>query len=125
MIFDAAMTTKLAIERLDSNVVLKDRIYSALKEAISTLPIYADNDKQHRLDERQLSEKLGVSRTPVREAIQKLEWQGLIAVRPRAGLQITAPSAARISKTRTNPTGWAWRSCSAENGGDNMPSSAT
>ena len=85
MIFDAAMTTKLAIERLDSNVVLKDRIYSALKEAISTLPIYADNDKQHRLDERQLSEKLGVSRTPVREALCRLEQEGLVKMIPRRG----------------------------------------
>ncbi|MCB1806660.1 MAG: GntR family transcriptional regulator, partial [Candidatus Competibacteraceae bacterium] len=79
------MTTKLAIERLDSNVVLKDRIYSALKEAISTLPIYADNDKQHRLDERQLSEKLGVSRTPVREALCRLEQEGLVKMIPRRG----------------------------------------
>ncbi|MEZ5590455.1 MAG: GntR family transcriptional regulator [Gammaproteobacteria bacterium] len=79
------MTTKLAIERLDSNVVLKDRIYSALKEAISTLPIYADSDKQHRLDERQLSENLGVSRTPVREALCRLEQEGLVKMIPRRG----------------------------------------
>lgn len=79
------MTTKLAIERLDSNVVLKDQIYSALKKAISTLPIYADNDKQHRLDERQLSENLGVSRTPVREALCRLEQEGLVKMIPRRG----------------------------------------
>ena len=85
MIFVVFLTTKLAIERLDSNVVLKDRIYSALKEAISTLPIYADNDKQHRLDERQLSEKLGVSRTPVREALCRLEQEGLVKMIPRRG----------------------------------------
>jgi DNA-binding GntR family transcriptional regulator len=40
--------------------------------------------------EKQLIELSGHGRTPVREAIQKLEWQGLIVVRPRAGLQITA-----------------------------------
>ena len=40
--------------------------------------------------EKQLIALAGLGRTPVREAIQKLEWQGLIAVRPRAGLQITA-----------------------------------
>lgn len=40
--------------------------------------------------ERQLIDLAGHGRTPVREAIQKLEWQGMIAVRPRAGLQITA-----------------------------------
>lgn len=40
--------------------------------------------------EKQLITLAGYGRTPVREAIQKLEWQGLIAVRPRAGLQVTA-----------------------------------
>lgn len=38
--------------------------------------------------ERQLIALAGPGRTPVREAIQKLEWQGLIRVRPRVGLQI-------------------------------------
>lgn len=40
--------------------------------------------------EKQLIALAGFGRTPVREAIQKLEWQGLLAVRPRAGLQIAA-----------------------------------
>ncbi|MBD9372254.1 GntR family transcriptional regulator [Rhizobium sp. ARZ01] len=39
--------------------------------------------------ERQMIDVAGHGRTPVREAIQKLAWQGLIAVRPRVGLQIT------------------------------------
>jgi DNA-binding GntR family transcriptional regulator len=40
--------------------------------------------------EKQLITELGLGRTPVREAIQKLEWQGLISIKPRAGLQIAA-----------------------------------
>jgi DNA-binding GntR family transcriptional regulator len=40
--------------------------------------------------EKQLIALAGLGRTPVREAIQKLEWQGLLEVRPRAGLMITA-----------------------------------
>ncbi|MDR6818789.1 DNA-binding GntR family transcriptional regulator [Neorhizobium sp. 2083] len=39
--------------------------------------------------EKQLIGLAGQGRTPVREAIQKLEWQGLMRVRPRVGLQIT------------------------------------
>ncbi len=39
--------------------------------------------------ERQLIDLAGHGRTPVREAIQKLEWQGLIHIRPRVGLQIS------------------------------------
>ena len=40
--------------------------------------------------EKELIALAALGRTPVREAIQKLEWQGLIVVRPRAGLQVTA-----------------------------------
>lgn len=40
------------------------------------------------VNERELIERSGHGRTPVREAIQKLEWQGLILIRPRVGLQI-------------------------------------
>jgi DNA-binding GntR family transcriptional regulator len=39
--------------------------------------------------EKQLIGLAGQGRTPVREAIQKLEWQGLMRVRPRVGLQVT------------------------------------
>lgn len=35
-----------------------------------------------------LIERLGLGRTPVREAIQRLAWEGLVDVRPRAGLAI-------------------------------------
>ncbi|QRM55456.1 GntR family transcriptional regulator [Sinorhizobium sp. BG8] len=40
--------------------------------------------------EKQLIDLAGHGRTPVREAIQKLAWQGLIEIRPRVGLQISA-----------------------------------
>lgn len=60
--------------------------YLALEGLIVTLKLKPGS----LVTERQLIELAGHGRTPVREAIQKLEWQGLIAVRPRAGLQITA-----------------------------------
>ncbi|MBP2549605.1 DNA-binding GntR family transcriptional regulator [Neorhizobium galegae] len=53
--------------------------------------------------EKQLIEIAGHGRTPVREAIQKLEWQGLMLVRPRVGLQvaeIAAGDAADIMAVR-------------------------
>jgi DNA-binding GntR family transcriptional regulator len=40
--------------------------------------------------EKELISLCGLGRTPVREAIQKLEWQGLMAVKPRAGLIISS-----------------------------------
>lgn len=60
--------------------------YLALEGLIVTLKLKPGS----LVTERQLIDLAGHGRTPVREAIQKLEWQGLIAVRPRAGLQITA-----------------------------------
>jgi DNA-binding GntR family transcriptional regulator len=44
--------------------------------------------------EKALIEKTSLGRTPVREAIQRLAWEGLVAVRPRAGLEIALLHAA-------------------------------
>jgi DNA-binding GntR family transcriptional regulator len=49
--------------------------------------IYAP-DAQLRLDERQLSEQLGISRTPLREALVRLEQEGLVNIIPRRGIFI-------------------------------------
>lgn len=76
--------SKLAIQPIASDPVLKDKIYDALKQAISNMNIYADND-EHRLDERQLSEELRVSRTPIREALARLEQEGFVRNIPRRG----------------------------------------
>jgi len=59
--------------------------YLRLESLIVTLELAPGS----MVTEKQLIALAGLGRTPVREAIQKLEWQGLIAVRPRAGLQIT------------------------------------
>ncbi len=58
--------------------------YLALEHAIVTLELKPGT----LVTEKQLIEMAGHGRTPVREAIQKLAWQGLIHVRPRVGLQI-------------------------------------
>lgn len=73
--------------------------YLRLESLIVTLELAPGS----MVTEKQLIALAGFGRTPVREAIQKLEWQGLIAVRPRAGLQITALDAthpAMIYQTR-------------------------
>ncbi|HEV7307872.1 GntR family transcriptional regulator [Ensifer sp.] len=59
--------------------------YLALERLIVTLKLAPGA----LVTERQLIELAGLGRTPVREAIQKLAWQGLMDVRPRVGLQIT------------------------------------
>ena len=86
---------KLTLQPLETNFVLKDKIYESLKQAISTMNIYA-NDQEHRLDERQLCEELGVSRTPVREALCRLEQEGLVKMIPRRGAFVIRRSKSEI-----------------------------
>ena len=64
---------------------LKNKVYDSLKKYILSLNIYLKENDFH-LDERQLSEKLGVSRTPIREAIAKLESEGIVITVPRRGV---------------------------------------
>ncbi|AUX76121.1 MULTISPECIES: GntR family transcriptional regulator [Sinorhizobium] len=59
--------------------------YLALERLIVTLKLKPGT----LVTERQLLELANHGRTPVREAIQKLAWQGLIEVRPRVGLEIS------------------------------------
>ena len=72
------------IQPIDVNFSLKGKIYDALKGAITSMNIYADAEEP-RLDERQLSQELGVSRTPIREAMARLEQEGLLRIVPRKG----------------------------------------
>lgn len=41
------------------------------------------------LTEAQLIDRLGMGRTPIREALQRLSWQGLVEIRPRSGITVT------------------------------------
>ena len=66
-------------------VNLKSKVYETLKKYILSLNIYLKENDFH-LDERQLSEKLGVSRTPIREAIARLEQEGIVKTVPRRGV---------------------------------------
>lgn len=75
---------KLSLKRIDNQVILKDRIYGELKRGIIAVNIYQDTE-EHRLDERQLSEELGVSRSPIREAFCRLENEGFVRAIPRRG----------------------------------------
>ena len=86
---------ELAVEPIDANFSLKDKIYISLKDAIASMNIYAD-DVELRLDERGLSEKLEISRTPVREALARLEQEGLVHIVPRRGVYIVRKTKAEI-----------------------------
>lgn len=78
---------EFSIPPLEANVSLKDRTYRALKDAICRMNIY-DPDARLKLDERQLSLQLGISRTPLREALVRLEQEGMVSIVPRRGIMI-------------------------------------
>ena len=66
-------------------VNLKTKVYDSLRKYIISLNIYLKEVDFH-LDERQLSAKLGVSRTPIREAVARLEQEGIVKTIPRRGV---------------------------------------
>src|SRR3979409_1102754 len=65
--------------------------YSALRNAILAMDAY-DPEADLRLDEKSLAASLGVSRTPVREALARLEHDGLVEIRPRSGVRVVRKS---------------------------------
>ena len=85
----------LALQPLSNNVSFRDQAYAALKQAIMNADIYAHRD-EIRLDERQLSEALGVSRTPIREAMSLLEQEGFLRTVPRRGAFIVRKTKKQI-----------------------------
>ena len=70
---------------------LRDQAYALLKNAIAKTDIY-DPRQELRVDERQLTSALGVSRTPIREALSLLEQEGFIRTVPRRGIYIIRKS---------------------------------
>ncbi len=85
----------LSIEPIETEISLKRRIYQALKAAIMNMNIYAEGANL-RLDERELSQRFGISRTPLREALAQLDQEGLVRIVPRRGIYIVRKSKAEI-----------------------------
>ena len=90
-----ASAVPLALQPLSTNVSFKDQAYAALKQAIMDADIYSHSDEL-LLDERQLARSLGVSRTPIREAMTLLEQEGLLRTIPRRGIFIVRKTKRQI-----------------------------
>ena len=107
----------LTLQPINVNVSFRDQAYEALKQAIMDADIYARRE-EIRLDERQLSKALGVSRTPIREAMTLLEQEGFLRTLPRRGRVRRKPScsssviASRIGVRLTPNACESWRSSS-------------
>ena len=84
-----------SVEPLDQGMSFKAKAYQALRHAITQMDIYGEAS-EIRLDERQLCEALGVSRTPVREAMALLEQEGFIRSMPRRGIFVVRKTKAEI-----------------------------
>lgn len=70
--------------KMDEFLPLRDVVFNTLRQAI----LYGELQPGERLMEITLANRLGVSRTPVREAIRKLELEGLVIMVPRKGAQV-------------------------------------
>ena len=85
---------------------LREIVYDELREGILTGAIKPGT----RMMEVDLADEMGVSRTPVREAIRKLEKEGLVTIRPRKGAyasDISVKSMMDILEVRSNLEGLA------------------
>jgi DNA-binding GntR family transcriptional regulator len=74
---------------------LRDQAYALIKAAIADTNIY-NPQQELRLDEKQLITALGVSRTPIREALSLLEQEGFVRTIPRRGIYIVRKSKREI-----------------------------
>lgn len=91
----AAAPVRLRIEPLDVSAGLRKRVCEAIKRAITEMDIYG-HPEEIRLDERRLAEDLGVSRTPIREALSVLEQEGFVRSIPRRGIHVVRKSKREI-----------------------------
>ena len=77
------MTGDFQLE-MNEYLPLRDVVFQTLRQAI----LKGELKPGERLMEIQLAEKLGVSRTPIREAIRMLEQEGLAVTMPRKGAEV-------------------------------------
>ncbi len=80
-------SARVMLAPLDDTSTFADRAYAALKDVIVSLDLYGQ-PREVRLDERRLAEDLGISRTPVREAMAQLEREGFVRSVPRRGVYV-------------------------------------
>lgn len=77
------MTSEFSVH-MDEYLPLRDVVFNTLRQAI----LKGELKPGERLMELALAERLGVSRTPIREAMRKLELEGLVVMIPRRGAQV-------------------------------------
>jgi DNA-binding GntR family transcriptional regulator len=92
---NGTVASRVALAPLEDTSTFADRAYAALKTVILSLDLY-DKPGDVRLDERQLASDLGISRTPVREAMAQLEREGFVRSVPRRGIYVVRKTRAEV-----------------------------
>jgi DNA-binding GntR family transcriptional regulator len=91
----AEAVPRLSIEPIDTTFSFKNKAYAALKNVIVSMDVYRSR-QDIRLDERQLAQDFGVSRTPVREAMAQLEREGFVRSVPRRGVYVVRKTKSEV-----------------------------
>jgi DNA-binding GntR family transcriptional regulator len=84
---NAETKPRVALAPLADTSTFAERAYIALKDVILSIDVY-EGPGEVRLDERALAQDLGISRTPVREAMAQLEREGFVRSVPRRGIYV-------------------------------------
>ena len=92
---EESLSSAVIVSALPVDSSVGSKAYHALRDAILRTDIYHP-DADLRLDEKQLAAGLGVSRTPVRESLARLEQEGLVEIVPRRGTYIVRKGKAEI-----------------------------
>jgi DNA-binding GntR family transcriptional regulator len=82
----------LRMKRLTEYPNLRERVYEILKKSI----IFQEIPPGNKIDEESFAKTLGVSRTPIRESLCRLENEGIVKIIPRRGAFVVKHSKERI-----------------------------
>ncbi len=82
------------IEKLIESPNLRDRVYEILKKSI----IFQEIPPGEKVDEEAIARQLGVSRTPIRETLCRLENEGIVKVIPRRGAFVVKHSREKVTE---------------------------
>src|SRR6478609_12103677 len=86
---------RLVVAPIGSRETFKDKAYHALRDVIVSSGVYRSRT-DIRLDERQLAQDFGISRTPVREAMGQLEREGFVRSVPRRGVYVVRKTKSEV-----------------------------
>lgn len=78
-----------------SRPTISDEVYEVLRAKILSQHWVSGQ----RLDLAQVEESMGISRTPVKEALSRLEMEGLVRIEPRKGTFVTDPTAEQVGES--------------------------